>query len=73
MLYLVNLIVVNLHYLYNLSMITKKEAIQFAGSVTELAKILGISKAAISQWGEIPPQARVWQMQSLHPEWFLFR
>jgi DNA-binding transcriptional regulator YdaS (Cro superfamily) len=54
-------------------MITKKEAIQFAGSVTELAKILGISKAAISQWGEIPPQARVWQMQSLHPEWFLFR
>ena len=53
MLYLVNLIVVNLHYQYNLSMITKKEAIQFAGSVTELAKILGISKAAISQWGEI--------------------
>jgi DNA-binding transcriptional regulator YdaS (Cro superfamily) len=54
-------------------MITKEEAIRFAGSLTELAKILGISKAAISQWGETPPQARIWQMQSLHPEWFLYR
>jgi len=56
-----------------LSMITKEEAIRFAGSLTELAKILGISKAAVSQWGENPPQARIWQMQSLHPEWFLYR
>ena len=53
-------------------MITKEEAIRFAGSQTELAKILGISQAAISQWKTIP-KARIWQMQFLHPEWFLFR
>ena len=55
------------------NMITKKEAIEFAGSLGELAKILGISKAAISQWKDSPPKKRIFQMQSLHPEWFLFR
>ena len=48
----------------------KNKAIRLAGSQIELAKILGISQAAISQWKEIP-QARVWQLQLLHPEWFL--
>ena len=53
-------------------MITKEEAIKFAGSAAELARILGITRGAVSQWKEVP-QARIWQMQSLHPEWFLFR
>ncbi len=48
----------------------KNKAIQLAGSQIELAKILGISQAAISQWKDIP-QARVWQLQILHPEWFI--
>lgn len=51
-------------------MITKHEAIKFAGSATKLAKILGISKPAVSQWTEIP-KARIWQLQLLHPEWFI--
>ena len=51
-------------------MINKKQIIEFAGSVTELAKILGISKAAISQWKEIP-QKRILQLHLLRPEWFI--
>ena len=54
---------------YNIHM-DKNKAIQLAGSQIELAKILGISQAAISQWKDIP-QARIWQLQILHPEWFI--
>jgi predicted transcriptional regulator len=49
----------------------KTEAIQKAGSVTNLAKLLRISQAAISMWGENIPQARVWQLKVLKPEWFV--
>jgi len=48
----------------------KTEAIQKAGSVTNLAKLLNISQAAISMWGENIPPARVWQLKVLKPEWF---
>jgi len=50
---------------------TKNEAITKAGGITELAKLLGISCPAISQWGENVPQQRVWQLRVLKPEWFL--
>jgi hypothetical protein len=49
----------------------KQDAINKAGSVTALAKILGISAPAISMWGEDVPQARVWQLKAIKPEWFL--
>lgn len=49
---------------------TKEQFIQLAGSQRELANLLGISTAAISQWKEVP-QARVWQLKLLRPEWFL--
>ena len=48
----------------------KTEAIQLAGSQSDLAKLLGITQAAVSQWGENVPMARVWQMKDLKPEWF---
>tara|TARA_R110000868_G_scaffold66695_1_gene198502 strand:- start:473 stop:631 length:159 start_codon:yes stop_codon:yes gene_type:complete len=48
----------------------KEQAIKLAGNQNKLAKILGISRCAVSQWKEIP-QARVWQLQLLHPEWFI--
>jgi len=35
-----------------------------------LAKLLGITRQAISQWGGQVPQARVWQLRALRPEWF---
>lgn len=45
-------------------------AIQLAGSASALAKLLGITDSAISQWGECVPTARVWQLQVLRPTWF---
>jgi DNA-binding transcriptional regulator YdaS (Cro superfamily) len=47
-----------------------KTAINLAGSASELAKLLGVSRQAISQWGENLPQQRIWQLQVLMPNWF---
>lgn len=47
-----------------------KQAISLAGSPTDLARILGISSAAICQWREEVPKARLWQLMVLRPEWF---
>jgi tRNA U34 5-methylaminomethyl-2-thiouridine-forming methyltransferase MnmC len=49
---------------------TKQQAIDKAGSVLNLAVLLGITREAIYQWGEMVPQARVWQLKALHPDWF---
>ena len=49
---------------------TKEQATKLAGSQSELARILGISRAAVSQWREMP-QGRVWQLRVLKPDWFL--
>ena len=48
----------------------KETAISLAGTQTALAQILGISQAAISQWGKTLPKSRVWQLMVLKPEWF---
>jgi DNA-binding XRE family transcriptional regulator len=48
----------------------KSLAIKLAGSQVELGKILGITQAAIAQWEDDIPQARVWQLKVLKPEWF---
>jgi predicted transcriptional regulator len=48
---------------------TKEQLIKLAGSQTELAKLLGISQPAVSAWKEVP-QARIWQLKLLRPEWF---
>jgi DNA-binding transcriptional regulator YdaS (Cro superfamily) len=47
-----------------------KTAINLAGSATKLAKLLGVTRQAISQWGEKLPQQRIWQLQVLRPGWF---
>jgi hypothetical protein len=47
----------------------KKELIKKAGGVTALARLLGISCPAIYQWKRVP-QARLWQLKTLKPEWF---
>jgi hypothetical protein len=46
------------------------EAVRRAGSVKALADLLGITSGAISQWDEELPEARVWQLRVLRPEWF---
>jgi DNA-binding transcriptional regulator YdaS (Cro superfamily) len=48
----------------------KAQAIQKAGSAMALAKLLGITRQAISQWGDTVPQARLWQLKALRPAWF---
>jgi predicted transcriptional regulator len=48
---------------------TKDHLIKLAGSQSELAKLLGISQPAVSAWKEVP-QARVWQLKVLRPDWF---
>jgi DNA-binding transcriptional regulator YdaS (Cro superfamily) len=50
---------------------TKSEIIRLAGSQDALAKILGISQGAVSQWGESIPKGRYWQLMVLKPEWFV--
>jgi myo-inositol catabolism protein IolC len=48
----------------------KLTAIKLAGNQTKLAAILGISQAAIAQWGEDVPLMRLYQLKSVKPEWF---
>ena len=45
-------------------MLTKTAADHF-GSKLALAKALGITKAAVSFWGEIVPEGRAYQIESL--------
>ena len=45
-------------------------AIEKAGSSTALAGLLGISKGAITQWGEDLPEDRAAQLIELRPHWF---
>lgn len=49
---------------------TTARAIELAGSATKLAKICGITIGAVSQWGEMIPQERAWQLKALKPTWF---
>jgi len=48
---------------------TKEEAIKLAGSQSELARLLGITRGAVHHWNVLP-QARIWQLQLLKPAWF---
>jgi len=47
----------------------KEEAIKLAGSQSELARILGITRGAVNQWSTMP-KGRVYQLKDLRPEWF---
>jgi predicted transcriptional regulator len=47
----------------------KTRLIELAGSQTALAKLLGISQAAVAAWKHVPQQ-RIWQLKVLRPEWF---
>jgi hypothetical protein len=47
----------------------KQKAITLAGSQSELARLLGISRGAVHQWKTIPT-GRLYQLMVLKPEWF---
>ncbi|HFW3714902.1 TPA: Cro/CI family transcriptional regulator [Salmonella enterica subsp. enterica serovar 6,7:y:-] len=43
----------------------KIKAIEFAGSKAELARLLKVSKAAVSQWGDEIPELRALQLEKI--------
>jgi hypothetical protein len=55
--------------LYNPSM-TKEQLVQLAGSQSELARLLKISRAAVCLWKTVP-ELRMRQLRDLRPEWFV--
>ena len=54
----------------NILCMDKSQAIEKAGTATALARLLGITRQAISQWGDQLPIQRYWQLKVLRPEWF---
>jgi len=48
----------------------KNKFIALAGSQSELARILGITRAAVHNWKTIPT-GRLYQLMVLRPDWFI--
>ena len=48
-----------------------KDAIDLAGSRSALARILGLTPSAITQWGDEIPKLRIYELRELRPEWFV--
>jgi hypothetical protein len=48
----------------------KKQAIGFAGSGAELARILGVTRQAVSLWGDKLPELQVYRLKEKRPRWF---
>jgi hypothetical protein len=51
-----------------MTLLKKKDGIAIAGSAAKLARCLGVSRAAITQWGEWMPPYRVMQLKERMPE-----
>lgn len=43
----------------------KEEVISYFGGVSQLAKILGISHASVSGWGNVIPKGRAFEIQTI--------
>jgi DNA-binding transcriptional regulator YdaS (Cro superfamily) len=48
---------------------TTEQAAELAGSKAALARLLGVSRGAVSQWRKLP-EGRLYQLMVLRPEWF---
>ena len=54
--------------------ITFEEAVNLTGSQAELARALGVTRKAVWNWKKTGvPKGRVYQLQYLFPEWFMYR
>ena len=51
-----------------MELLKKKDGIAIAGSAAKLARVLGVSRAAITQWGEWVPPFRALQLKEALPE-----
>jgi hypothetical protein len=47
-----------------------KDAIKLAGSREALARLLGVAVITTYRWKPSLPDARIWKLQVLRPEWF---
>jgi predicted transcriptional regulator len=47
-----------------------KQAIKLAGSAKALADLVGVTKSAVSQWGNEMPALREYILKDKRPEWF---
>jgi DNA-binding transcriptional regulator YdaS (Cro superfamily) len=45
-------------------------AIKLAGSKAQLARILGVSRPAVTQYGELLPKKQIAKLREVKPEWF---
>ena len=45
-------------------------AIQLAGSKAKLASLLGVSRAAVTQYSDKLPKKQVQKLLQSHPQWF---
>ena len=45
-------------------------AIALAGSRAKLARLLGVSRPAVTQYKEVLPPKRIARLREVHPEWF---
>lgn len=49
----------------------KETAIQLAGSRAKLARLLGVTRAAVTQYKTVLPPKRINRLRETHPEWFV--
>jgi hypothetical protein len=47
---------------------TKQDGIAIAGSAAKLARLLGVSRAAVTQWGDWMPPYRAFQLREKMPD-----
>jgi len=48
---------------------TKQQLTQLAGSQSELAKLLGVTRSAVCQW-KVVPELQLRRLKDLKPQWF---
>lgn len=46
------------------------DAVRFAGTKAELARILGLSPQAVSKWVDTLPPLQVYRLREKKPRWF---
>jgi DNA-binding transcriptional regulator YdaS (Cro superfamily) len=48
---------------------TKEKAVELAGSKAALARLLGLTRGAVTNWKTMP-KGRLYQLMVIKPEWF---
>ena len=56
--------------LWQYRLMKTKKAIKLAGSAVELAHILGVTRQAVTNWVDVLPGLRVYQLKEKKPQWF---